>query len=231
MPSVNTRHAGDASVAYEAIMDAIVTQRLAPSQKVSENILTDMFDISRTMARNLMEQLAAQQFLQSVSPRITRIAPLTLLDVKQNFAIRKMLQPRIFVMAAPHIDYAKLDALSEAMMSAAAEAMRDDESALQLLKLNKAFNLLICESVKYPLLMNWVQQLEYTSMRIYWLYVKLNNALPFSLEKQGEVVDHMKGNREDEIYKFADLILSTGEERVVNAIFSHEKVYTQDLKV
>ena len=43
--------------AYEIIMDAIVTQKLAPSQKVSENILTDMFEISRTTARNIMEQL------------------------------------------------------------------------------------------------------------------------------------------------------------------------------
>ncbi len=72
----NNRQAGvDPASAYDVIMDAIVTQKLAPSQKVSENILTEMFDISRTTARNIMEQLTAQQFLVSVSPRITRVAP------------------------------------------------------------------------------------------------------------------------------------------------------------
>ena len=97
------KSSGDYDAAYDAIIDAIVTQKLAPSQKVSENVFTDMFGISRTTARNIMERLTAQQFLVSVSPRITRVASLTLLDVKQNFALRKMLQPNIMAMAAPFI--------------------------------------------------------------------------------------------------------------------------------
>ncbi|MEQ8935489.1 MAG: hypothetical protein RIE56_06835, partial [Amphiplicatus sp.] len=103
-----TQSGADAGATYEVIMDAIVTQKLAPSQKVSENVLTEMFDISRTAARNIMEQLTAQRFLVSESPRVTRVAPLTLMDVKQNFAMRKMLQPHIFSMAAPQIDFEEL---------------------------------------------------------------------------------------------------------------------------
>ena len=44
----------DARKAAELIMDAIVTQKLAPSQKVSENIFSEMFGISRTISRNLI---------------------------------------------------------------------------------------------------------------------------------------------------------------------------------
>ena len=168
--------ATDPASAYDVIMDAIVTQKLAPSQKVSENILTEMFDISRTTARNIMEQLTAQQFLISVSPRITRVAPLTLLDVKQNFAMRKILQPEIFAMAASQVDADEIARMNEDTSHKA--PLDNDELALKLLKANKQFNLNMAQHVKYPLMLHWVRQLEDTTMRIYWLYVKLNQLRP-----------------------------------------------------
>ena len=99
----------DADGAYEMVMDAIVTQRLAPSQKVSENILNAMFGISRTASRNLIERLTAQQFLEVVSPRITRVAPLTLMEVKQNFALRKLLVPEMAALSAVRLEFETLD--------------------------------------------------------------------------------------------------------------------------
>lgn len=127
--------ASDAADTYEAIMDAIVTQKLAPSQKVSENILSDMFDIGRATARNLIERLLAKQFLVSVSPRVTLVAPLTLLDIKQNFTLRKLLLPTIISMATPKVDHASLAKLNEAIGKM--QPVERDEDALQLLKMNK----------------------------------------------------------------------------------------------
>lgn len=217
----------DSAVAYDVIMDAIITQKLAPSQKVSENILTEMFDISRTTARNIMEQLTAQQFLVSKSQRVTRVAPLTLMDVKQNFAMRKMLQPNIFAMAAPQIDPEELAALNEAV--AHKGPITDDAVALRLLKANKQFNVYVAGMIGYPLLMHWVSQLEDTTMRIYWLYVKLMRSLPYTWEHQRELVDAVRNDRSDEIREQTLKILSACEERVLKAAFMHDQLYTQDL--
>jgi DNA-binding GntR family transcriptional regulator len=221
------QNGADASAAYDLIMDAIITQKLAPSQKVSENILTDMFDISRTMARNIMEQLTAQKFLISVSPRITRVAPLTLLDVRQNFAMRKMLQPDIFAMAAAHVDYKQFARLNEAISHRAPIA--DDATALKLLKANKRFNVFMAQQVKYPLLIHWVSQLEDTTMRIYWLYVKMKQVLPYALEHQRALLEAVKKDQSAEIHEQTHKILSVCEERVLDAIFLHDQVITQDL--
>lgn len=221
------QNGADASAAYDLIMDAIVTQKLAPSQKVSENILTDMFDISRTMARNIMEQLTAQRFLISVSPRITRVAPLTLLDVRQNFAMRKMLQPDIFAMAASHVDYKQLTRLNEAISHKAPIA--DDATALKLLKANKRFNVFMAQQVKYPLLIHWISQLEDTTMRIYWLYAKMKQVLPYALEHQRALLEAVKKDQSAEIRAQTHKILSVCEERVLDAIFLHDQVITQDL--
>ncbi len=215
--------------AYEIIMDAIVTQKLAPSQKVSENILTDMFDISRTTARNIMEQLTAQQFLISISPRVTRVAPLTLIDVKQNFAMRKMLQPNIFSMAASLLDYEEMSRLNEAIVHKG--PIDDDATALRLLKANKRFNVYVAEKVKYPLLIHWVSQLEDTTMRIYWLYVKMMRAFPYTWEHQRDLVEALRSDNAGEVHKQTLMILNSCEERVLKAIFMHDQLYTQDLRL
>ena len=223
------QNGGDTAGAYDLIMDAIITQRLAPSQKVSENILTEMFDISRTTARNIMEQLTAQQFLVSISPRVTRVAPLTLMDVKQNFAMRKMLQPNIFAMAAQQLDYDEIARLNDAVSHKG--PITDDAVALRLLKAKQLFNVYVAQQVNYPLLIHWVRQLEDTTMRIYWLYVKMMRAFPYTWDHQRDLVESLRSDQAEEIQKQTLMILSVCEERVLRAIFQHDQLYTQNLRL
>lgn len=219
----------DARKAAELIMDAIVTQKLAPSQKVSENIFSDMFGISRTISRNLIERLIAKQFLVSVSPRVTIVAPLTLLDIKQNFTLRKVLLPAIFSLTAANVDFARLRELNKEIE--AMQPILDDDTALALLKKNKDLNLLLCENAGYPLMMDWARQLEDTAMRIYWQYLKTQKRFPYSPDQQGMTIDVMKTDEPHRIKTVIHDILSQTEERILNTIFSNEQFYTQDLKV
>ena len=219
----------DTEDAYEIIMDAIVTQKLTPSQKVSENILSDMFGISRTVARNLIERLAAQQFLVSLSPRVTQVAPLTLLEVKQNFTLRKILLPEIISLTGAKADFEELNRLNQLIETSL--PVNDDLSALKILKANKQLNLTLCEPAGYPLMQDWARQLEDTAMRIYWLYVKTNKKFPYSSEQQGIMFDIIKGDEPARTQKLIYDSIAQTEERILNAIFSHEQFYTQDLLV
>jgi len=217
------------AAAYEQILDAIITQKLAPSQKVSEYILSEMFEINRNMARMTIERLIAQQFLVSVSPRVTRVAPLTLFAIKQNFTVRKMLEPNIFSMAAATADYRMLDKLHYEVKCST--PIKDDATSLQFLKANKRSNLYLVEQAKYPILVNWVTTLEDMAMRIYWLYTKLTNTYPFSPEHQKRLVDALRNNDRKEVYDQALMILESCEERVMTAIFSHNQLNQQDLHI
>lgn len=219
----------DSPEVYDRIMDAIVTQRLAPGQKVSENILTKMFAISRTAARNVMEQMTAQQFMVSLSPRITRVSPLTLIDVKQNFTIRKMLEPGILSMIATQIDDAEFSKLNNAIFHDA--PLVNEEDILRILKANRAFNLYIAQQTKYPLLINWARQLEDTTMRIYWIYIKLTKSMPYHLEQHTDLVALVKNNQIDEIRRHVLMMISMSEDRVLNAIFLHGKFNVHNLSV
>ncbi|WP_417449406.1 GntR family transcriptional regulator [Kordiimonas sp.] len=219
----------DARKASELIMDAIVTQKLAPSQKVSENIFSDMFGISRTISRNLIERLIAKQFLVSVSPRVTVVAPLTLLDIKQNFTLRKVLLPAIFSLTAANVDFEKLKHINKEIEGL--QPVTDDDGALMLLKKNKELNLTFCENAGFPLMIDWARQLEDTAMRIYWLYLKTQKRFPYSSDQQGMTIDVMKSDEPTRIKTVMHDILTQTEERILNTIFSNDQFYTQDLTV
>ncbi|MBL4802158.1 MAG: GntR family transcriptional regulator [Emcibacter sp.] len=219
----------DAELAYESIMDAIVTQKLTPSQKVSEKILSEMFGISRTIARNLIERLIAQHFLVSLSPRVTQVAPLTLLEIKQNFTLRKIFLPEMVSLAGAKADFKQLNKLNEKIKKLL--PIKDDDSALQVLKANKELNLAFCYPSEYPLLRDWARQLEDTAMRIYWLYAKTKKSFPYSSGQQSILFEIMKSDDPKKIHKATLDIITQSEERTLTAIFSHEQFYTQDLLV
>lgn len=212
---------------YGRIMDAIVTQRLAPEQKVSENILTRMFDISRTAARNVMEQMTAQQFMVSPSPRITRIASLTLRDVKENFTIRKLVEPNVLSMISPQIDDAEFKRRNDAIFHDG--PITSDADALRLLKANRDFNVYIAQQTHFPLLISWIRQLEETTMRIYWIYIKLTGFMPFPWEQNRSLLDLVKDNQADEIRGHVLHMIAACEDRLLNAIFTHGKLNDHSL--
>lgn len=219
----------DSTDPYGIIMDAIVTQRLPPSYKVSENILSDTFNISRAVARNMMERLVAQHFLVAQSPRVTLVAPLTLLEIRQNFILRRMLLPEVISIAGAKVDFEKISQLNKKIEEMI--PFNDDETALMLLKTNKEINLTLCEAAGYPLMVDWIRQLEDTAMRIYWLYIKTKQSFPYSSEQQGVVIDIVRSDDSKRIHAcISDMIVQT-EERVLNAIFQNKQFYTQDLIV
>jgi DNA-binding GntR family transcriptional regulator len=214
---------------FDRIMDAIVMQRLEPGQKVSENILTRMFGISRTVARNAMEQMTAQQFMVSNSPRITRIAPLTLRDVKENFTIRKMMEPSILSMISPQIEEAEFKRRNDAIFHEG--PIETDEDALRILKANRNFNLYIAQQTQFQLLISWVRQLEETTMRIYWIYIKLTKSMPYPWEQHKSLLELVKNNQTDEIRRHTLMMISSCEDRVLHAIFTHGKLNAHSLSL
>ncbi len=219
----------DTGDAYRVVIDAIVTQKLAPSQKVSENIISDMFGFSRAISRNLIERLIAKQFLVSISPRVTQVAPLTLLEIKQNFMLRKMLLPEIMSLAAAKTDFEAVQEVNKNIQKLL--PVIDDDSALRFLQHNKRLNMLLCEKAGYPLMMDWVNQLEDTAMRIYWLYVKTNKSFPYSADQQTATYDVIKTEEPTRIRAMIHDMISQTEERIMTTVFSHPQFYTQDLKI
>ena len=223
------RNINDPDLAFETIMDAIVTQELAPNQKVSENVFNEQFDISRSISRNLMERLISRHILIDVSPRVTRVSPLALIDVKQNFLLRKMLLPKTFAIAAANINSEAYTAIDTKLGEM--DTFESRNSLLNNLKLNKELNLIVCEYSRFPLMSDFVLQLEYIAMRVYWVYTKMTGTFPFSKEQHQRVFDAIRSKDTDVIEKVVFSMLNQTEERIINAILSSDHIMKQSLLV
>lgn len=210
------------------VKDAIVSQDLSPGEKVTEVALAESFGTSRTIARSLIDQLTAQGFLVSVSPRITRVAPLTILNIKENFALRKTLLPDIAAISIANINVSELKRTNDAM-SKTSISRKNKQQILTLLKKNRDYNLLVSQNLKYPLMLSWARILEDMAMRIYWLYLARHNALPFAAANHLILIDAIEQNEPDKVREIIFKIISQNEEVILNSIFSDEKYQTQNL--
>ena len=221
------------SLSEEAILrrkmkDAIVCQTLKPSQKVTEYSIAEMFGTTRTMAKGLMAQLTAQSFLVAISPRITRVAPLTVANIKENFLLRKLLIPELVAMSAPHIDIRAIEDVNSSIAEATADPENEQE-VLSVLRLNHSYNLLTVTGISYELPIAWARLLEDMAMRIYWLYVREQGQLPFFTHTQGQIVKAIADGDTNAIKQLVRASLDESEERILTSIFSSEKFYDQDL--
>ena len=132
-------------------------------------------------------------------------------------------------MATPQLDHDEISHLNEAVSHKG--PIDDDETALRLLKANKEFNVYVAQKANYPLLIQWVRQLEDTTMRIYWLYIKMMKAMPYTWDHQRELVDALRQDKGEDVKKQTLTILTASEERVMKALFMHDQLYTQDLRL
>ncbi|WP_155838328.1 GntR family transcriptional regulator [Hyphomonas beringensis] len=211
------------------VKEAIICQRLAPGHKVTELVLTEMFDTTRTVARSLMEQLTVQGFLVSISPRITRVSPLTVLSIKENFALRKMLIPDLASESITFVNFSELERLNNEM-SKANFSPENEADLLDLLHLNSEYNLALVSGVQYPLALKWAHLLEDVAKRIYWLYAKRTGDLPFNVRGHEEIekLRHVDPARLKNMLRES---LYQTEQRILTSIFFQEPLYAKNLGV
>tara|TARA_R100000365_G_C2748698_1_gene81421 strand:+ start:24240 stop:24917 length:678 start_codon:yes stop_codon:yes gene_type:complete len=211
------------------VKEAIICQRLAPGQKVTELVLTEMFHTTRTVARSLMEQLTVQGFLISISPRITRVSPLTVLSIKENFALRKMLIPDLASESLTFVDFSELERINREI-SKATFSPDNEQDILNLLHLNSAYNLVLVSGVQYPLALKWAHLLEDVAKRIYWLYVKRTGDLPFNVRGH-EQIEQLRHGDPARVKNMLSESLYQTEQRILTSIFFQEPLYAKNLDI
>lgn len=208
--------------------DAIVSQALAPSIKVTELSLANELQTTRTMSKSVIERLVSEKFLVSISPRVTRVAPLTIMSIRENFLLRRLLMPELVAMSLPHLQSDEIDAHYDNVQAITVD--RDDHKAiLDLLKQNRAHNLFYIAKVKYPTLVGWVNILEDIAMRIYWLYVRDSGTLPTHSRTQLKLVESMKAGDGALAQATVLEMLQQTEEIILSTLFANDHYFSNDL--
>jgi DNA-binding GntR family transcriptional regulator len=80
---------------YESIFNAVMSHRLPPSTKITEQSLCELFKVSRTIVRKVLQRLAHEQIIELRLNRGATVASPTPQETHEIFAARRVVEAAI----------------------------------------------------------------------------------------------------------------------------------------
>jgi DNA-binding GntR family transcriptional regulator len=124
--------------AYASIKAAVIQCTLQPGEPVTEEQLAALYGVGRAAVRAALKRLCQEKLVELALRQRYVIAPITLRNVNELFAVRALLEPAAARLAAGRIDAAHLRRLEE--LCQARYVVGDAESARAFLRLNTEFH-------------------------------------------------------------------------------------------
>lgn len=144
-------------IAYGRLKEAILVSELAPGQGVSESQLSQRFALGKAPLRRALASLTQEGLIQPQHRRGYIVAPLTIKDIHDIWAIRLLIETEAARLAAGHIDEHHLKKLNRALQKGYVRDNRTSQRAY--LSANREFHLAICRSSGNAHLVKFVEQL------------------------------------------------------------------------
>jgi DNA-binding GntR family transcriptional regulator len=107
----------------DSIVTAIVERRLMPGTKLAEQKIADIFQVSRTLVRQALNQLSRDHLVTLAPGRGARVAEPSVDEARQVFEVRRMLETAMIRQASSALTPAQLAEL-RAHLKAEHEAIR-----------------------------------------------------------------------------------------------------------
>lgn len=123
---------------HRAISDAIIEHRLKPGARLREDALSDVFGVSRTGIRKILQRLALEQLVTLTPRRGASVTRPTADEAKDVFDARQMIECGLMPEVARRITAADVSELRD-MARREREALRRGEQSIAI-KLSAAFH-------------------------------------------------------------------------------------------
>ena len=100
-----------AAVAYDEILDAIVSGELAPGERIRDVALAERLGVSRTPVREALRRLADEGLVETAPDAYTRVAPVGTPDAEAAFPVVAALQALGARLGVPRLSDADVAAM------------------------------------------------------------------------------------------------------------------------
>jgi len=120
--------AGSTARIVESITTAIVERRLMPGTKLAEQKIADIFEVSRTLVRQALNQLSRDRLVTLEASRGARVAEPSVEEARQVFEVRNMLEAAMVGRLCAEITPAQVAELRAHLRDEQAAVRRTDVS-------------------------------------------------------------------------------------------------------
>lgn len=126
-----TKSAGKASdqSIYDAIYQAVLTQRLPPGSRLPEVALSDLFGVSRSIIRKALTRLASDHVIEQKPNQMATVARPDVHETRQIFEARRVVESEVVRLTAGQLNNSQLQELRKLIKNekAAHDSGRDQE--------------------------------------------------------------------------------------------------------
>jgi len=158
--------------AYEQILLDIILGGLAPGERLDEQALIRRYDSGLAGVRDALGRLALEGLVVR-RPRFgTTVAPLDVIEVRQAFEVRALVEPQCAALAAVHRTAEDVEALRRAFDGARKAIAKRDYRAL--VAMDQRFHGAIAHACRNPTLARILIPLQHKAAR-FWVFAMVEN--------------------------------------------------------
>ncbi|HEV8078102.1 MAG TPA: GntR family transcriptional regulator [Marinobacter sp.] len=155
-------------VIYGAVSDAVIEHRLKPGARLREDALADVFGISRTGIRKVLQRLALEQLVTLTPGKGATVARPSAEEAREIFDARRMIECALMARLALSITTAQADELRTMAQHEQQTLQGNEQSAA--IKISAAFHGRLAELAGNQTLAQFVAQLCSRSSLILAVY-------------------------------------------------------------
>jgi len=169
-------HTGESVEAaiYRSVFEGVMQQRLAPGTKLPESSLCEIFGVSRTMVRKVLQRLAHDHIVELRPHRGASVAVPTVEDTRQIFEARHVVEAATVRLAAQHASDDDVAGLRRQLADEHRAVHRFDQPAWT--RLASSFHLRIAALSRNPILQRYLEEIVSRCSLIVALYEPPGNA-------------------------------------------------------
>ena len=174
---------------YEQILLDVILGELPPGSRLDEQDLVRRYGAGLAGVRDALGRLALEGLVVRKPRAGTTVAPLDLVEVRQAFEARRLIEPHCAALAATHATAEDIAALQDAFAGGQAAARARDSRAL--IGMDQQFHAAIARASRNPTLAQIVIPLQHKAAR-FWVYSMVEDTEEERLAEIGrhqEVVD------------------------------------------
>lgn len=155
-------------VIYHALLNAIVEHQLLPGTKLPEEALADVFGVSRTGIRKVLQRLAAVQMITLAPKRGAQVATPSVEEAQQIFRTRSLLECANLPQVVAHCQPSHCAALEKGVQ--AEDKAHQDQNGAEAIRLSAAFHIQLQAISGNAVLTGMVSQLTLRSSLVIAAY-------------------------------------------------------------
>jgi len=153
---------------YRAVFDSVMNQRLTPGTKLPESSLCELFGVSRSVVRKVLQRLAHDHIVELRPHRGASVAVPTVEDTRQIFEARHVVEAATVRLAAQHASDADVAGLRRQLADEHQAVHRFDQPAWT--RLASSFHLRIAALSRNPILQRYLEEIVSRCSLIVALY-------------------------------------------------------------